>query len=364
MSDEHRRFKAQVLRENIQKLQIIGYAGFAINGFLLFLSWKTRGTEGLGSLDSLVRIIWIIATFLFLYFSRFTKTAGAAFYAAASLCLLFSALITVNFTEHAGYTYIYIINALLIGAFMHISLPAYAGLVLPGLGVLLFGVFSQDLPWHITRGLAINGTAITLFGGALSRYTLGIKQAQFTAETRLREANQLLAAQVNQDGLTGLPNRRKLDEQVDLLGAQLSRRPIPFAVIMMDVDLFKLYNDTYGHLAGDDALRLVAEVLTLQVRRETDMAGRFGGEEFLILLSGPSFGAAREIAEGIRQGILQKNLPHRSTDQGVLSASFGVAWKAVCSREDLQALIRLADACLYEAKLAGRNRVVSRDMSF
>jgi diguanylate cyclase (GGDEF)-like protein len=369
MIRENSRFRARTLIENIQKLRIIGCAGIVINILLLFLAWRSTGLEGLLRYDSLVRYAWILATVLFLGMTARVERSGSKisflifFYGAVLLCLVFSAMITANYSEHAGYTYVYIINTLLVGAFLLLTVPEFIILAVPGLVVLIIGLVTRDVHGVAARGILVNVIAITLFSGALSRYTYGLKHMQFETERQLKAANRELATLVNQDGLTGLPNRRKLDERISFWSSLLARRPHPFAVIMVDVDLFKLYNDTYGHLAGDDCLRGIASCIGTAVMRETDFAGRFGGEEFLVLLPESTYDGALLVAERIRELVAARAIPHRLIDSGLITVSLGVAWSVSCTKDGLVSLVENADRCLYRAKLAGRNRTVIQDMS-
>lgn len=176
---------------------------------------------------------------------------------------------------------------------------------------------------------------------------VAIENAQLHAE--MRRLSQT-------DPLTGLYNRRGLDErmQVEILRAKRYRHPL--SVMMIDIDHFKNYNDTHGHPEGDVILKQVADLLQIHVR-ETDVVARYGGEEFLILLTETSKAAALEVAEKIRAAVGKQPFPHAdSQPEGRLTISLGVA----TFPEDLAEagnLVQKADAALYTAKRTGRNRV-------
>lgn len=158
------------------------------------------------------------------------------------------------------------------------------------------------------------------------------------------------------DPLTGLYNRRRLDErmQVEILRAKRYRHPL--SVIMIDIDHFKNYNDTHGHPEGDVTLKQVADLLRIHVR-ETDVVARYGGEEFLILLTETSKAAALEVAEKIRAAVGKQPFPHAGTQpEGKLTISLGVATFPE-DLTDASNLVKKADDALYTAKRAGRNRV-------
>lgn len=158
------------------------------------------------------------------------------------------------------------------------------------------------------------------------------------------------------DPLTGLFNRRGLDErmQIEILRAKRYRHPL--SVVMIDIDHFKNYNDAHGHLEGDVILKQVAELFRIHVR-ETDVVARFGGEEFLILLTETAKAEALEVAEKIRAAVSVWPFPHAGTQpEGKLTISLGVATSSA-DLSEAQELIDKADHALYGAKNAGRNRV-------
>lgn len=174
----------------------------------------------------------------------------------------------------------------------------------------------------------------------------------------LEQANARLEALSNTDSLTGLANRRLFDQVLEREWARVERSGEPLAAIMMDVDYFKLYNDHYGHLAGDDCLKAIADELQLQLKRATDLAARYGGEEFVMLLQNTDLEGALRVAESIRQAVEQLHLPHVESPMGQVSLSLGVALHTRdYPAQDRHWLVRQADEALYCAKDGGRNRV-------
>jgi diguanylate cyclase (GGDEF)-like protein len=167
----------------------------------------------------------------------------------------------------------------------------------------------------------------------------------------LREAAQ---SEANRDALTGLWNRRHLDEVSFAMWSRAEDGTMPVAVIMIDIDRFKPFNDHHGHQAGDDCLKAVADAIAAEMRTDSDVAVRYGGEEFLALLPGTEFGDAARTAERIRRAIEDLGVAHGSG--GVVTASFGVAAGSM-STHSLSALISAADAALYAAKHNGKNQV-------
>lgn len=178
----------------------------------------------------------------------------------------------------------------------------------------------------------------------------------------LRIANEQLADISMTDSLTGLPNRRRLDEVLDAEIARLRRSGGCLSMIMLDVDFFKPFNDTYGHVDGDDCLRQVAAVISRQAHRATDLAARFGGEEFALVLPDTDAPGAAALAERIRAGIEQLAIPHRASKVADhVTASLGVITLLPATLPAREDVIRRVDTQLYRAKLEGRNRVATHD---
>lgn len=175
----------------------------------------------------------------------------------------------------------------------------------------------------------------------------------------LRNINGRLAAIASTDGLTGLANRRTFDVQVSEEWVRCADAGRPLALVMADVDNFKLFNDSMGHLAGDDALREVARMLAAAVSGPGHLAARYGGEEFVVLLPDTDLASAVEYAETARRLILALDIAHPKVPMGRLTVSFGVATTIPRSGETPDVIVAAADAALYEAKRLGRNRVVA-----
>lgn len=172
----------------------------------------------------------------------------------------------------------------------------------------------------------------------------------------LQAANAQLERLSQTDGLTGLANRRVYDHALVREYARSQRTGSPLSLLMVDLDLFKAVNDHYGHAAGDDYLRAVAQVLQQHAARASDLAARYGGEEFVCLLPDTGAAQAESIAENIRAAVAALGLPNVQSPSGYLSASIGIATLGP-TMPDAQTLQAHADAALYAAKAQGRNRV-------
>lgn len=177
------------------------------------------------------------------------------------------------------------------------------------------------------------------------------------AEAELQEAYRALEAMAITDALTHLSNRRHFDQCLTNEWRRGMREGMPLSLLLLDVDKFKAYNDTYGHLRGDSVLRQVAEAAQDVATRPGDLVARFGGEEFTILLPNTSNEGAMEVANQVCEAVRQRRLPHKSAKSGYLTISIGCATLVPQRGKHAAALIQLADEALYTAKNNGRDQV-------
>ena len=177
-------------------------------------------------------------------------------------------------------------------------------------------------------------------------------------ELRLRHhAEQELALLAATDALTGVANRRTLDQTLRHEWFRAQRSAKPLSVMMIDADHFKAFNDRHGHQGGDDALRAVAKVICANVRRPSDLVARYGGEEFSVILPETDTAGARQIAEKIRTAVEQ--MPLVAGDETPITVSIGISTWTTEKEISLEQLLFVADKALYQAKEGGRNRVVA-----
>ncbi len=196
--------------------------------------------------------------------------------------------------------------------------------------------------------------------GALDYITkpfyLPVVKARIRNHIRLKQMTDMLETMAWIDGLTGIPNRRRFDQALESEWKRAQRSLLPLAVIMVDVDFFKAYNDYHGHGAGDICLKQVATLLAATVSRPGDLAARYGGEEFVILLPETDVEGAKIIAEQLCQGIEYQQIPHdRSETSCWITISAGCAALVPQAEQPPSALLDEADRMLYLAKDAGRN---------
>ncbi|WP_041522131.1 sensor domain-containing diguanylate cyclase [Gilvimarinus agarilyticus] len=162
------------------------------------------------------------------------------------------------------------------------------------------------------------------------------------------------------DGLTGVANRRMLDSVLDKEWSDARRNSQPLSVIIFDIDYFKQYNDHFGHIQGDDCLRLVAKTLSQGATRHRDFFARYGGEEFMLILPDTDKAAAAKVAERCRELIFKQQLPHPSSATGpVVTVSQGVGTITPKPTDSPKTFIQSVDKSLYQAKQSGRNKIMT-----
>ena len=159
------------------------------------------------------------------------------------------------------------------------------------------------------------------------------------------------------DGLTGIANRRMLDQTLDREWQRAQRDQSPLSLIMFDIDYFKQYNDCYGHQQGDECLKLVAKALNRISKRAIDLLGRYGGEEFVLLLPETNEVQAIQLTDQCLSAVAKENIPHKQSKvSGVVTVSAGVSTFIPTVNSQPSLLIETADKLLYQAKQKGRNR--------
>jgi diguanylate cyclase (GGDEF)-like protein len=191
----------------------------------------------------------------------------------------------------------------------------------------------------------------------IRRRTRAEDQLRGTQE-QLLSSNRQLELLAMKDALTGLANRRCFDESLAMEARRAKRDGTTLALLMIDIDYFKRYNDTFGHVAGDACLQTVGRALEACVRRPSDLVARYGGEEMGVIMPGTNSDGAAVVAQLILDRLQQENIPHTASPLGRLSVSIGIATATGSQLDHLQGLIEVADQALYNAKALGRNQFV------
>ena len=183
-------------------------------------------------------------------------------------------------------------------------------------------------------------------------------------EHKLRSSNQKLKKLTIVDSLTGIANRRKFDHKIQQEWLRLTREKAFLSLIIIDIDHFKLYNDSYGHQVGDDCLQQIAQTIARTIKRAADLVARYGGEEFAVILPSTDLEGATHVANCIKIAIEELEIPHTSsTVADYVTVSQGVATAIPTADDSFESLISTADLALYDAKDRGRNNFVSYSLS-
>ncbi|MDN7184009.1 diguanylate cyclase [Caballeronia sp. SEWSISQ10-4 2] len=193
-------------------------------------------------------------------------------------------------------------------------------------------------------------TALLIVGLLFAAQLLSVEfRHRLEVEEHLRNMTRI-------DGLTGLTNRHSLDDRLMIEWLHSKRSGKPLALLFVDIDRFKNYNDTYGHQAGDDALTAVAQAIARNSQRQGDIAARFGGEEFVVVLPETDGAGAAVVAANIHSAVRALAIEHTGSEHGVITVSIGVACTDTEEVADALALIKVADQAVYRAKASGRNQ--------
>lgn len=271
------------------------------------------------------------------------------------------ALNDTGLLQHQTYVCMLVITVIVLA----LRLTVVASIWVCTLALLLALTAAWLLHWQVqwSHLLVYHGqaTVVGLFVAFLLERQERLAFLQSVLLARESEEIQRLNGELEQlareDGLTGLANRRYFDERLQEEWDRATRDARHIALLMIDVDHFKAFNDFYGHPAGDACLVKIAGVLRNAARRPGDLSARYGGEEFVVLLPGTELAGAQEVAERILQEIAGLAVVHEASSVGdYVSASIGLAVQ-VAGTQDCQSLIDAADAALYDAKHAGRHRI-------
>ena len=228
--------------------------------------------------------------------------------------------------------------------------------------------FSFQLKSHFYQTwwfIGLCGLGIVLLAGAaygirVSRLAANEQKLQQLVSERTRElegVNKMLERFSYLDAVTGIANRRNFDDYLELEWRRVRREGAPLSLLMIDIDHFKLFNDTYGHPKGDECLKEVAQALRRALHRPGDLCARYGGEEFAVILPGTDAQGAAGVAESLRSSVESLGVAHEASSTSVVTISVGVGTATPGDQASAESLVSVADKALYDAKHSGRNLV-------
>lgn len=294
-------------------------------------------------------VIIFLATFLpepWRWYRRIATVMGPVILAGA-------AVLIVNIEAQGNQSIFGVLVLATTFVYYLVGLSFFGAIITNVVGIMAFVISAKAL--GIAQAVLIYESVVLLFAsvvGATLAHNLEWLQRESWLEQRLLEET------ADRDGLTGLYNRRRFEMNLAFTWEQGLRESRPLALMMVDVDYFKLFNDRYGHQAGDEALRQVANVLAGAARRPLDIAARYGGEEFVVLLFDTTHDHAVLVAERILQDVRELGIANAaSTASDVITVSIGLAHVMPSAGRSMEGLLQIADQGLYLAKDSGRNRV-------
>lgn len=266
----------------------------------------------------------------------------------------------------------FLIAAFAFGAFLYLNLRIVLFAYVPS-WVILVVTFAWTQP-NVALAVedVINVTFMTVLAVVLSQVSYSTRIKEFLhlrliqlqgrqleqINAQLAESNGRLRRLSFVDSMTGVPNRRYFDKYLDREWARAKRERSSIALVMLDIDRFKEFNDEYGHQAGDNCLVQVANCIRQSLQRPTDQVARYGGDEFVAVLPDTDLEGARKVAERIGRAVVGLGIPIAKSPYGCLTVSLGTACWYPTSVEKAQSLVASADEALYRAKMAGRNCLV------
>lgn len=343
-------------------LRIFGLASeFAIGGDMPVYGLVFR----LGVLAPVVLIsLWFLSPRYSLAAQGVAATA-APFLCVVGICLLGS---VAPSPDEVRYFFLAGVNIIAINLVMPLRFQHAVAFTAASIAAYLFMAFSGYAgvdPWAVIdivflySAAAVASLIVTYRNGVTDRRAFLASEKINAQATALALANEELQRLLKLDALTGVYNRRYLDQSLKTRGEIAIADRAYLGVLMVDVDHFKIYNDRLGHRAGDDCLRAIARAIVANVRGGEDIVTRYGGEEFAVLVPGLSLDDTRALGERIRAAIERLEIPHPRAGDAKVTVSVGVAAGVPETAEALDRLINVADVALYRSKHLGRNRVTS-----
>ena len=366
LESQFRRWYAEHVRARIRSLTWIPIVGMLLALFAggPFATFRTEvfGTDAQGLLDG-VRYGLMLPSCLLLLVATYTRLYKRWYAPVAQLVLPLQAVSLVILDvmmEGQGYSVSSLMLLLALGPFFLLGMSQAQALrtVAVILGVYSFGAYFGGL-----------GSGQQIFDLAVWVLAAGIGAAlHFSLQKSLRQSylsTQLMSESLNRDALTGIHNRRMFDEHAARLWQQAARTGAPVALLMIDIDHFKAFNDYGGHQAGDACLVKVASVLNRAARRPLDLTARYGGEEFAVLLYDTRRDSVEEVCRELHAGLAALAIQHPAFTGGQLvTFSIGAACVEPRPERRVEGLIQLADEALYAAKERGRDRSVVMDREY
>jgi len=372
--DEQKRFIFANLKDNISRLKLAGFA-FLLIEVTMFVWLSLKGIinpdEPADStlLYLYAGIIMFISFYLLvlIYVGKKARirnmTTMRMFIMAGLMIVLIWGVFLVLFEHTGGFLpSAYILIMMSIGIIPYLSFWEISITMIPSqLLITIYILADHSFAETLSEGILFDSWSFCIFAIIISSLFYSMRISGFKKDIALMEQNDLLKQHSEVDALTGIFNRRKLDEELENEWQRSSRSQKPLSFLLIDLDHFKSFNDTYGHVEGDLCLKKAAAIMNETLKRSTDVVFRYGGEEFAAILPFTSLDAACLVAEKLRKNIENAGIVHKHTAMGYLTVSVGVASAVGDHSASPEKLCLEADKALYAAKKSGRNKVICYD---
>lgn len=371
---ESRPFRDVVTAENIYRERILAVLVIAACLALMVVDY---GVAVLG--NSAGRQVYLVAIASRIFFCAFLVsflfgTTGRREWTASRSCFWDTAMVLVSLAWVGAFSGAllvvrpgvepYLMGVLVVGSFLFHDVARSMLFFAVGYFAFLFSVLTFRPEFPVLLSSVVMVTLATLVAFVISRIVFRMRLESYRDAREIAGQRKIMQESVRRlqrlsylDPLTGIANRRYLEATLSREWRMEARSGQPLSVIMVDIDWFKLFNDTYGHIPGDECLRQVALCLEAAVRRPSDQVGRYGGEEFCIILPITDREGAICTAKHIMQGIHDLAITHESSPFGRLTVSMGIATREPHHSSHYDRLVHAADSALYHAKISGRNRI-------
>ncbi len=365
---EYKNYFAERFIQQIRTAMLFGIILYGVFGFLDYMVYSNFWKELVA-----VRIFFVMPVFLLLFLSLLSKKCLKILHSLITVGILtggFGIIAMICIIQSKGYENNTYLSGLLLLAFfafiffrLRFLYAVFSGMMIIA-GYEIVSVFVTKIPLKtlIENNFFLISTYLT---GMVVNYIIELDARKyFLLYRRLAIEKEYLTADnlkleklANLDGLTEISNKRFFMEYLGYQWSNNIKRNF-LSVLMIDVDYFKKFNDTYGHLAGDNCLKIVAKTLENEIRQSKDIVARFGGEEFVILLENTDRDGAMETAKRIMERIKRLKIRHETSEvSDILTVSIGIATMKPDNNKNYHQLLEKADKALYEAKTSGRNRI-------
>lgn len=359
-----KRIQTFVLKDNTHRIRIIALVGALVNIGVTVASLMNSYYRPIFLKNEVYfRILWIVLSGFYLfvskrkYYEKYKAVFSIINMVTLAGCLMLAAFISaMPFADHS-YLIVFYTNMLLIGTLLYLSNIEMCLVAAPSLVIIsaLFIMYPQSVIHQESN--YINIISVTFFSFIMAYVNYSAKRNQFNAIKIIEDQHKELYKRSTIDELTGLSNRRSINETLQSVMKESREFNSSLGLLMIDVDYFKLFNDFYGHLKGDLCLATIASVLKEIAEVENGFVGRFGGEEFLVVIQNKSQIELIQLGERICEGIRGLALPHEQSPLNIVTLSVGITIKLEFQNLTSTELIDNADRALYKAKANGRNRV-------